>query len=200
MAQKTKGVFAFLLELIIVFIGVYGAFELNRYQQNKREEKIKKNYFITFNSELTKLSSQISITHSQLNTLIVDFQNAMEKGLQPKPKPVNIFFDAPMLISRAGFNDDVFIQLSPELASSLSGGYDYVQSISERVKAFNQTCNQHLISNEPITFYDSKGSLKPQFNWYLMGLQDLRSSLKLLGQIINEVALPASQKIIEEFN
>lgn len=200
MAFKKTSVFKLIAELLIVFVGVYGAFELNRYQEANREDHIKESYFNSFMSELVKLSSDIRNTQNAINGRVTNFEAALENGEKPDLKAVNLFFDAPMLITKAGFNDDVFTQLDPGLASSLSGGYDNVRAVSERVKSFNDICNKQLISNDPIAFYDRQGKLKPQFDWYLKGLKNLKAYMENLSQMINEGAIPATKELIEGFH
>ena len=199
MAKQRTGLLKFIAELLIVFVGVYGAFELNRYQENKREIKIRQAYFGSFKAELNKLSYDIESTQKVIDKSILDFESALAKGEQPLPKTLDIFFEAPMLITKAGFNDDVFNQLDASLAASLSGGYDNVQAVSQKVRSFNEICYRQLISNDPIEFYNRKGELKPQFDWYLSRLKGLQLYMKNLGQMINQGAVPAIDLLVAEF-
>jgi len=197
MAKERRGLIKFIAELLIVFVGVYGAFELNRYQENKRETKIRERYFSSFNSELNKLSYDISSAQKVINSTLSNFQTALDKGEKPVPKPVNIIFEAPMLITRAGFNDDVFIQLDASLAASLSGGYDNVQLVIRQIERFNQICDNQLISNNPINFYDRQGNLKPEFHWYQKELLALQQYMTNLDEMINKGAIPAVKKLLD---
>lgn len=199
MEKRRTGLLKFIAELLIVFVGVYGAFELNRYQENNRENKIREAYIGSFKSELNKLSYDIEKTQAVINKAINEFESALQKGERPLLKPLDLFFDAPMLITIAGFNDDVFTQLDAGLAASLSGGYDNVQAVSQRVRSFNEICHRQLISNEPIEFYDRNGTLKSQFNWYLSGLKKLQAYMQNLSQMINKGAVPAVNKLITDF-
>lgn len=200
MTARKKSFLSFLAELLIVFIGVYGAFELNRYQQNGREQKIEKSYFESFYSELVKLTSDISATQKIIDTQIQSITSAQAKGEQPALKPINLQFYASMLITKAGFNDDVFMQLSPELAASLSGGYDNVMVAIREVDEFNSNCNRLLLADEPIRFYNSKGQLKPEFDWYISGLKRLQARFNILSRMMNEGAVPATKSILEDLN
>lgn len=197
MTKQRKGLTRFIAELLIVFVGVYGAFELNRYQENKRETKIRERYFSSFNSELNKLSYDIGNVQKVINATLSDFQTALDKGEKPVPKPVNIVFEAPMLITKAGFNDDVFIQLDASLAASLSGGYDNVQLVIRQIDRFNQICDRQLISNSPISFYDRQGNLKAEFYWYQNELIQLQKYMDNLDEMINEGAIPAVKQLLE---
>ncbi len=187
-----------LLELITIFVGVYLAFELNRYQEDKRADKIKYNYFTSFKSEISKLGAEIGAEQNKIDKIIRELNEGLEKGERPALKPVNLYLDAAMLITRAGFNDDVFMQLNPGLASSLSGGYDFVKTVSKKIESFNSICNDNLISTNKINFYTANGTIKPEFDWYLEGLEELTMYLNTLSTIINKRALPLIIELLEE--
>ena len=197
MSNKKNWIGRLVVELLIVFIGVYGAFELNRYQQTKRDHKIRHSYFRSFKSELIQLSVDIKSAKNLIDSSIEDFSNAINKGEKPNPQPLNIYFEGPMLITKAGFNDDVFVQLDPGLAASLSGGYDNVQLVSSMVKDFNDLCNDRLISNQPIQFYKG-GVLKPEFQWYMEGLKRLQLHMNRLSGMISEGAIPATDELLAD--
>lgn len=196
---KTKASFGkFLLELFIVFIGVYGAFELNRYQENKRERKIKLNYLVSFKSELVSIRSQTVQVKKQIEGIIKDFETKYAAGERPALQPPALYYNSALLITQIGLSDDVFVQLDPSLASSLSGGYDIVQRTGIRIKDFNDLCNEQLISHEPIEFYDRQGKLKPQYDWYMKNLKNLEARLGMLIEIIDTGAMPGTDLLLKE--
>ncbi len=199
MAKQRNGLLKIVAELLIVFVGVYGAFELNRYQQSQREEKIREAYFKSFKSELNKLAYDIRLTQKAIDQGIVEFETSIENGERRRLTPLEFSFDAPMLITKAGFNDDVFTQLNEGLAASLSGGYDNVQLVSQKIKRFNDLCDRQFISNTPISFYDSRGNLKPEFDWYLEELKNLQKYMQNLNKMISEGAIPAVDKLLLDF-
>ena len=189
---------SFLFELLIVFIGVYGAFELNRYQQSARETKVEINYLTAFMSELNNIRSQTVSLKSKVTSLIARHEAAMEAGTTPKLTPPNLYFYHGLLITQIGLSDDVFVQLSPGLATSLSGGYDFIQKLITRIKDFNDLCNTRLISDRPLNFYDGDGKLKPSYSWYLKGLKTIDSELNTLLGVIEEGAIPATEQLLKE--
>ncbi len=198
MADKKGAIGKFLIELLIVFIGVYGAFELNRYQEGNRERKIKRNYLISFKSELVGVRGQTRDLREKISSIVKDFEEQYAAGERPALHPPEIYFGSALLITQIGLTDDVFVQLDPSLASSLSGGYDLVQRTREQVKDFNDLCNAKLVSKAPPEFYDRQGKLKPEYDWYLAGLKDLEAKLASLVTIIDEGAMPGTNQLLEE--
>ena len=189
---------SFLFELIIVFVGVYGAFELNRYQEHQREERIKINYFNSFQSELVKLTSDIRYSQRQINQKLAVLDSGFSSGSRPALTPLKLSFEARMLITKAGFNDDVFTQMSASLSASLSGGYDNVQEVSKLADEFNRACILHLLAKNQNEFYDTKGQLKPEYGWYYQDLLHLKYRFDRLEKMISEGALPATKEVLKE--
>ncbi|WP_420385618.1 hypothetical protein [Roseivirga sp.] len=193
--EKTFSIPRFLFELIIVFIGVYGAFELNRYQQGIREDKIRKNYFISFKSELTKLISNIRHAEEAINDELLRIESSADKNESFLPLYIN--FTESLLITQAGFNDDVFVQLDPGLASSLVGGYDQVKLLENKISQYHNHTTT-LLGLRLSDLYDSSGSLKIEYGWYLKELNQLNNYLSQLGTMMQSQALPAVDDIIED--
>lgn len=197
MAKPKVSIGKFLLELFIVFIGVYGAFELNRYQEGLREERIKESYFKSFRSELSELSGKIRRSIKLIDSRIAEIDSATAKGQRFNPRPLNLYFDPQMLITRAGFNDDVFTQLGAGLSTSLSGGFDNVRTVSQMSSDFNTKCNSHLLGTSPESFHDKQGNLKPEFQWYVNDLKNLQRNFGILREMIDDQAMPATLQIVE---
>lgn len=201
--MKRERVFSiprFIFELFIVFIGVYGAFELNRYQQNKRENTIKQNYFITFNSELRKLIADIRNAEKSVVTEMQELESYHDSIAERPFIPAFVSFRQSLLITQAGFNDDVFVQLDPSLASSLTGGYDYVKSLENMVDVFNQTSASKLSGLLWKDLFDRNNNLKDEFFWYQSRLKLLQSNFRFIGDMMENQAVPAVEVIIQEFD
>lgn len=187
----------FFFELFIVFIGVYGAFELNSLQESNRADKIKIDYMKSFRSELAFVRSHIINLQDRTNKLLNEFKADLDSGKRPILKPLSAYLTSQLLITQAGLNEDIFLQLNPGLASSLSGGYDNIKAATKWIDSFNDICNRNLISTEPIDFYNRQGELKPEFNWYLEGLQITSNYLRQILSDIDEGAMPATEALIK---
>lgn len=189
----------FIFELFIVFIGVYGAFELNRYQQNQRESKIKENYFVSFSSELKNIVSNIRNAQETIDTELSELA-AYTDSIAEKPFiPAFISFKQALLITQAGFNDDVFVQLDPSLASSLTGGYDYIKNIENMVDLFNETAASKLSGLTWKDLFDENGEIKKEFAWYESKLLSLKANFSDIGSMLQNDAMPAVNAIIQKF-
>ena len=198
--EKRFSISRFIFELFIVFIGVYGAFELNNYQQKQRENTIRQNYFITFSSELRKLISDINNAEKTTSSELERLSNYHDSLANTAYRPAYINFKQSMLITQAGFNDDVFVQLDPSLASSLTGGYDYVKSMESMVDLFNETSATKLSGLLWKDLFNRNGELKTEYDWYASKLRLLNANFNFIGNMMQSQAVPAVEAIIEEFN
>lgn len=198
MHQKRKSLLSFLVELLIVFLGVYGAFELNSYQQSKRDHLLEENFYQSFLSELNELTNNLSRLENQLEKRIGEFEESIQNGNRPDLEPVNLYFRESLLITQVGFNEELFIQLDPGLTVSLKGGFDMVKVLEMRIKDFNEICNAQLISGTELDFYDNDGKLKESYEWYLDGLRDNLAEVKTLRSILEQQAIPAVEQVAKE--
>jgi hypothetical protein len=196
--KKQNWIGKFVFELVIVFVGVYGAFALNAYQQSQREKTIKLNYFQSFKSEVESLYVQSKGLKAYIDTITTRTENAIARNERPNLKRPKIQLSSALLITRAGLSDDMFVQISPGLAASLSGGYDNTQRVIAMIKEFNDLCNSNLVSKDPIEFYYKSGQLKPEFDWYLNDLKELSFALNGLMRMTGDQALPAIIQILED--
>lgn len=191
---------SFLFELVIVFIGVYGAFELNNYQQGQRELKIRENYFISFQSELSKLIFDMKEVKKLVDEELEQLDTYDASDGNQAFIPIYLSFQESLLITQAGFNDDVFVQLDPSLASSLTGGYDFVKMLQAGVDNYNQAASSNLYGLVWSDLMDRNGQLKPQFQWYRNNLNLIRINFENVISMMSNQALPAVQAIIDDLS
>ena len=189
----------FIFELFIVFIGVYGAFELNRYQEAQREQKIREKYFITFRSELTKLIGSIRSADKAAIEELEEIKNYNDSLKNKAFYPKTIIFNESLLITQAGLNADVFVQLSPDLAASLIGGFDYVKSLELLVNDFNRITKDRLYGLKWGDLFDRDNQLKSEFLWYQNQLELISDNLVRVGNMMEYQAGPFVDQIIADF-
>jgi len=172
---------------------------LNRYQQVQREEEIREKYFITFKSELNKLIVSIRQVERSIDRELKELEGFDDSLRNESFYPQNILFNESLLITQAGLNADVFVQLSPDLAASLIGGYDYVKSLESLTKEYNQLANEKLHGLTWGDLFDKKGNIKPEYNWYPRELKFLKSNYNSVGNMMENQASPFVEKIIADF-
>lgn len=196
--MKTIG--GFFVELIVVFIGVFSAFQLNDFRDRQRSDDIKINYYKSFQEELLFISQYNNGIKDSIETIIGIYENGINQGTRPALKYLtdfNMISEAPIVES--AFSDEHFTSIGSYLLVNISFGNNHFGWLKERVDEYNRRVKDLLYNqNRPVdAFYDQKGELKPEFQWYL---DELRAIIVLINELerqIHEGAIPSTNKLIE---
>ena len=195
-----KSIGGFFVELIVVFIGVFSAFQLNDYRDRQRKDDIKVNYYKSFQEELLLISKYNVDIRDSIEKVIGIYEIGIQAGIRPGLKYLtdfNMIGEAPIVES--AFNDEHFTSIGGDLLVNISFGNNYFGWLKERMNEYNRRVRDLLYNqNRSVsTYYDPKGHLKPEFEWYL---EELRSIVTLINQLerqIHDGAIPATNRLIE---
>lgn len=196
--MKTVG--GFFVELIVVFIGVFSAFQLNDFRDRRKSDDIKVNYYKSFQQELLFISQYNVGIRDSLESIIGRYENSIDQGSRP---PLKFLTDFDMIgeapIVESAFSDEHFTSIGSYLLVNISFGNNHFNWLKERVDEYNRRVKDLLYNqNRPDDFfYNQDGSLKPEFRWYL---DELRVIIRLINELerqIHEGAIPATNQLIE---
>ncbi len=185
MANKFFSPFKLLPELIIIFIGVYGAFLLDSYKNQRQELKYQKDYFSSFLLEIKDLGQSTAQLATQIDTMIalLDSQENVEHIYQRGLQLTHNQF----LIQSAFINTN-FSTIGPDFLVNLEYGANLMSLIENRFKILDEESRRYAI-------YETKS---PNFRqWYYQELVYISSKLHRLLEVINEGAIPETQAIID---
>lgn len=190
-----------LLELFIVFVGVYGAFLLNSYRESKEEERARIVYYETFLQELTVFSLQLQQVSGTLDSLIRYYETRIEAGEKPELRVIReLDFTSNMFIIRSAFSDRNFGAVGQEYLRNLSAGSNLITQLEKRIDAFQADCHR-LFYGRPLEaeeFYYSDGRLKEAWQWYLADLRYIRRLAGQLSYAIEQGAIPETRQLMED--
>ncbi|MCB0278390.1 MAG: hypothetical protein KDD94_02755 [Calditrichaeota bacterium] len=188
------------IELIAVFIGVYGAFELNTIQEDRRKHEIKQNYYKSFTLELQGIDAiakqQLATIDTILKIYTLAISNKEFLTLRYYPE---LDFTVNMPIVKSAFISTHFENIDPNFLRNISFGSNHLTLLEKRMDRYVMNCQRLLYNNQVSShqFYQTNGQLKPEFAWYLEDLKILRLMFVRLVQIIEKGALPDVKKLIE---
>lgn len=196
--MKTVG--GFFIELIVVFIGVFSAFQLNDFRDQQRNDAIKVNYYKSFQQELLFISNYNVSIRDSLQSIIQTYETGLQQGSQPALKYLtdfNMIGEAPIVES--AFSDEHFTSIGSYLLVNISFGNNHFGWIKERMNEYNRRVKDLLYneSRPANSLYDSNGQLKPEFEWYL---EELRAIIVLINELerqIHDGAIPSTNQLIE---
>lgn len=175
-----------LLELFVVFIGIYGAFYLTtlREEQVARDNRV--NYYKTFMLNLDGLYSQATKVKAKVDTILVhmdvdpDYTITIDREIN---------FTKNMLIVRSGFEAENFTTIGQEYLASLDRGSDLISMIQKRADTIEEETRKFLI-------YGDEGSENAFRDWYKDEMTLLSGLLGGLQSTIINGAVPETKEVI----
>lgn len=190
-----------LSELLVVFIGVYGAFMLNNYREERHAEQVRLTYFNSFKAELVSIRNFTKTLAATSDTLHSRYQRAIEKGERlPLAVHQELYYPVNMLVIRSAFNEQHFEAIGSKYVEKISNGANIISLLQQRLDLFQDKSRDLLLQTggDPALLYTEEGTLKPAYQWYLQDLAFLSSLSSQLLVVIDKEAIPDIERLIKE--
>ena len=171
----------FLVELVIIFVGVYGAFWVERYQQELEDRERALSILLALQAEIQLVVDYGPTVLEVMDEALDGFQEAVEEGIKPPPAfyresqaetPSTSVWDATVASGLVAL-------LDPELFYELAWYYHHLRSFSQRYlryASFTETEILPLLSSGSEAFYDPvTGELEAQYRVHMDQFRILRS-------------------------
>ena len=187
------------LELIIVFVGVYAAFLLDDFKTQKRNEKRRNQIYQSLYEEIFQGSSSMNTSFGMLDSLVfTPYLTSYDKGLMPTLKP--LFIGSANYSTRkweAILSTGGIEILNLEMIEEMEEYYFQVHLLIEQMKKMESLCIQQLLPNlekERTEFYNLQTKkLKEKYYWYIQTLSSMQELTKKI--VIKNKKLLESLKI-----
>jgi hypothetical protein len=176
-----------LLELLVVFIGVYGAFYLTTLREEAVERRNRVNYYETFLLNLDDLYAKAVSAKEEVDSLRSELANNPDYEISLNR---SIDFTNNMLIVRSGFESENFTTIGKEYLSSLDRGSNLISVIEKRVDILEAETRKFLIYGE--------GNEREFKKWYAEELEVLSDYLGGLQFTISKGAVPETRIMIKQ--
>lgn len=187
-AKWTRYAVRLTLELGVVFIGVYAAFAISRYEARKDAAQRRRQVQTALVREIRDLTSHTRRVAEQLPIQLANFDSAVASGrrpaLQPWIEPIRVqthMWNATLQSGALDLLDIPMVYGLSNFYNELNAGFEQLaqlRSLSETVLIPN-------LDRGPDEFYAPDGrALRPKYLWYRSGLGHLESLAKkitLLG-------------------
>ncbi len=161
-----------LAEMLVVFVGVYGAFVLEDYREAQRDKQKFNRIQSSLIGDLVIFDSMFeeAVAHHQ-TTFMEGFIEAYERGEMPRPLPIPLpaapvntgSWDA--MLSTGGF--DVLDEELIRQVELLFIKVNYLSVVSERYNDYLMTLLVPDMDQETSAFYDSNQHLRGKYRWYI---------------------------------
>lgn len=174
------------LEIVVIFIGVYGAFWVERYQQELEDRERAVSILQALQEELREVSDYGPLVVETMAGALREFDDARALGLRVPPAyyreagaetASTSVWEA--TVASGGVN-----LLASELFFDLAAFYNRMESFSQRYLRYNAFTEAELLprlSSMPEAFYDaSSGELDPVFRVHVDQLRILHEEARAL--------------------
>ena len=175
------------LELLVVFVGVFGAFQLDSYQSNRQEVKNQITYFKAFELVLDRYLRSSQSLKADVDSLAkvvasdptahIDFLPALD-------------FTNSIYIVEAVFTSDRFSGIGSEFMMNLELGANQIKVLEQRVSELRKNINQAKILEKIETSVFRE--------YYIDELHYISARLSRLIETIQQGAMPETKQIITE--
>ena len=190
-----------MLDLVIVFVGVYAAFVLNGYE-NRREQRDRREQLLTWLDDYCgESAANLENEKTLIEEAITDFNRRLNNGDMPELAYVNISSSYDSSFSLSFFQAGAGELLDVGTLRQLRAVDKDSKLAAEDIQHFQELTTSVLVpqlNHERSFFYDpATRKLLPQYAWYPMAFQDMvdwcnkiRPEIDELRKRINEERRP----------
>ncbi len=175
----------YLIELLIVFAGVYGAFLLSEYKENRRDAIRRGQIYQALVREIEYLASNSHRVGIELS----NYKTIYEGLIAKRKMPLLVSFKNPITFTphlwNATIQSDALNLLEVATIEKLSTFYNETQDLIKLIEEFRgRTASFLMIDKEKARseFYDLKtGQLRSRYSWYLEGMGQMSEACSTLA-------------------
>jgi hypothetical protein len=175
------------VELLVVFIGVYAAFALSRYEARREATERRRQLQDALVREIEDLTSNTRRVAQQLPVQLAQFDSAVRAGgrpaLQPWIEPVRVqthMWEATLQSGALELFDIPTVYSLSQFYNELNAGFEQLAQL----RALSETVLIPNLERGSSEFYQSDGKLRPKYQWYREGLgrlSDLAARITKFG-------------------
>jgi len=165
-------------ELVVVFVGVYAAFALSEWEARREAEERRAQIQQALVQEIRDIVRNVRNATEWASHAVAAYDSAFAAGqtpaLVPLIEPIRVqphMWQATLESGGLDLLDVRTIYQISEFYNGLNAGFEQLaqlRGLSESVLIPN-------LGNGTSEFYDGAGRLRPKYNWYFAGLQNLLS-------------------------
>ena len=182
-----------ILEGVMVFVGVYLAFLLSEWQEQRRDMKIQAKYYQSLIYEFEKFQSHLAEEDQKLSQNFLAILDEIDQGRQPDLVPPDLYYLYRGPVLSAAFNAKNFESLDLDLLHSITRGTFLLESLRARIQLLHSYTDSILMpalaSGKP-QFYGADGKLTAGYAWYPKLIREIHSDNRQLHTIVADFALP----------
>ncbi|MCK4226508.1 hypothetical protein KAX29_06425 [candidate division WOR-3 bacterium] len=178
-------------ELLVVFIGVYGAFIFDNYRTNKQDEYRKQQIYTALKEEFTFSSEGMKQVVPLLGGIVTEFKSEYEEGKMPKPRRFHFVIGIRTDIWEAVLQSGALELIDVKLVFQLSNYYSFIRFAAEECKNFDRLIQQYIIPNADKNIEEFYNIKTKKFNrkylWYLESLDNMNNYMNRIQKMTDSL-------------
>lgn len=184
-------------ELAVVFVGVYGAFALSEWEEDREQAERADQVRAALIEEIRGIQKNTSWVARSFPGALSEMQSKMEQGetppLAPMIEPIGFrthVWESTMASGGLGlFDVETFYDIS-EFYNLLNAGFEQLAQLRE----LSETMLVPRLGEPPAHFYEAADSgravrLRPEYVWYVQGMQRTQSLARCITVIGDSVLI-----------
>ena len=192
---KLRIVGRFVLELVIVFVGVYLAFLLADYRDERKDLSLGVKYHELLITELKTFAEYLEFGNKKIKKYL-NIVAEIEQGGQPDLLASDLYYFYRGSVLDAAFDSRNFESLDASILKKIITGLPALEILEQQINRFNQLSATVLLPAKAsgASYYDSEGQLRPEFAWYPDLIRGIAQTNEQLLKVITEEAIPDLEK------
>lgn len=181
-----------LLELVVVFVGVYLAFLFNEYRAESEQASHREHLRAALASEIEVFIRDAEPMLSFLDTLLAQWDHAYDVGEQPDPLgvPFGGIGKPPRGMWQAVVESDPLSTLDIATMQSVSEFYNAMDALIERydrLRSFDEAAVVPHADDGPAAYYGAGSTtLRPEYRAYMSRFHDVANLLRQVRRLAAE--------------
>jgi hypothetical protein len=181
-----------ILELVVVFVGVYAAFALSEHQAERQASERRRQIQLALVREIEDITANTCNAAHVIGRMVASYDSALAAGGTPPLEPMmeavgveNHMWDAALVSGGLDLLDVETIFRLSEFYNELNAGFAQMEQLRE----LTQTLLLPNLDAGTSEFYERPGRLRRRYGWYLVALRNLqvlatRTTIK--GEVLME--------------
>jgi hypothetical protein len=179
-----RGALRVAVELVIVFVGVYGAFLLNEYRADRQDDERRHQIYRALLTEVQEIGRNTDSFIASFGPGVERFEQALEAGEMPRPSPVFFTVSYTPHMWNATLQSEGLDVLELDVLYEVSGLYNNLEmafGMLEELQTLSKDVLMPSLNADLSEFYDLETKqLRAKYRWYLHYSANLMSRANLI--------------------
>jgi hypothetical protein len=175
--KYSQSILKYFIDLLIVFAGVYGAFLLSQYKENRRDAERREQIYDALLKEIKSVSRNAHQLGNELSNTKAVYDSLMTERKTPRLIPFTNPISFTPHLWNATIQSDGLSLLEVSTIDELSGFYNDTQQLLKLIEEYRGRAESLIMFNsdkDKYEFYDLKtNQLRPKYSWYLKGMEQM---------------------------